>query len=114
MVRTFLLLSRVDPGFRAEGVLAVQFAVPSRALPERDQVLSFYDRFAEALEARPGIERVGTVGQLPLAGASWSSQFQAEDWPPERVGFEILHRRADRGYFEALEHSARRRPDVRA
>jgi putative ABC transport system permease protein len=103
MVRTFLLLRQVDPGFRAEGVLAVQFAVQSARYPERDQVLSFYDRFAEALEARPGIERVGTVGQLPLDGPSWSSQFQAENWPPERVGFEILHRRADRGYFEALD-----------
>jgi putative ABC transport system permease protein len=102
MVRTFTSLSRVDAGFRAEGVLAVQFAVPAARYSERDDVLSFYDRFAAALEARPGIERVGTVGQLPVAGASWSSQFQAEDWPPERVGFEILHRRADRGYFEAL------------
>jgi len=102
MVRTFTELRRVDPGFRAEGVLAVQFAVQSARYPERDDVLSFYDRFADALEARPGIERVGSVAQLPLDGPSWSSQFQADDWPPERVGFEILHRRADRGYFEAL------------
>ncbi|HUP53429.1 MAG TPA: ABC transporter permease [Longimicrobiales bacterium] len=102
MVRTFTELRRVDPGFRAEGVLAVQFAVQSARYPERDDVLSFYDRFADALEARPGIERVGSVAQLPLDGPSWSSVFQAEDWPPERVGFEILHRRADRGYFEAL------------
>jgi putative ABC transport system permease protein len=103
MVRSSWLLSRVDPGFRTEGVLGVQFTIPSARYPERDQVLGFHARFAELLEARPGIERVGTVAQLPLAGASWSSQFQAEGWPPDRVGFEILHRRADRGYFEALE-----------
>ena len=103
MVRSSWLLSRVDPGFRTEGVLAVQFTIPSTRYPERDQVLGFYDRFAELLEARPGIERVGTVLQLPLAGPSWTSQFQAEGWPPDRVGFDILHRRADRGYFEALD-----------
>ncbi len=103
MVRSFWLLRQVDPGFRTEGVLAVRFNVPSVRYPERDQVVAFYDRLAEALEGRPGIERVGTVGQLPLAGQSWSSQFQAEDWPPEKVGFEILHRRADVGYFEALD-----------
>jgi putative ABC transport system permease protein len=103
MVRTFLLLRQVDPGFRTEGVLAVQFAVQTARYPEGDQVLSFYDRFTDALEARAGIERAGTVEWLPLDGTSWSSQFQAEGWPPERVGFEILHRRADRGYFEALE-----------
>jgi putative ABC transport system permease protein len=102
MLRSFWLLDRVDPGFRSEGVLAAQFAVQSARYPERDQVLAFYDRFAAALEGRPGVARVGTVGRLPLDGPSWSSQFQAEGWPAERVGFEILHRRADRGYFEAL------------
>jgi putative ABC transport system permease protein len=66
-------------------------------------VLAFWDRLTEALEARPGIDRAGTVARLPLDGASWSSQFQAEGWPPDRVGFEILHRAADAGYFEALD-----------
>jgi putative ABC transport system permease protein len=103
MIRTFWLLGQVDPGFRTDGVLAVQFAVQAPRYATRDDVLGFYDRFAEALEARPRIERVGTVGRLPLDGPSWSSQFKADDWPPDRVGVEILHRRADRGYFEALE-----------
>jgi predicted permease len=102
MIRSFWLLGRVDPGFRTDGVLAVQFTVPPTRYPERDQVLSFYDRFTEALEAREGIERVGTVARLPLDGTSWSSQLKADGWPEDRVGFEILHRRADRGYFEAL------------
>jgi len=103
MVRTFWLLRAVDPGFRTEGVVAVQFGIPSARYPNRDQVLAFQDDFERRLEARPGIARVGMVGQLPLNGTSWSSQFQAEGWPPDRVGFEILHRRADAGYFQALD-----------
>ncbi len=103
MVRSFWHLRSVDPGFRTENVLAVSFNIPSSRYPGRDQVLTFQDRFEEQLEARPGIERVGMVGQLPLNGTSWSSQFQAQGWPPERVGLEILHRRADAGYFEALD-----------
>ena len=103
MVRSHWLMRDVDPGFRTHGVLAVQFSVPSARYAERDQVLAFHDQFGELLEGRPGIEKVGLVGQLPLGGQSWSSQFQAEDWPPERVGFEIIHRRADADYFEAVE-----------
>jgi len=103
MIRTFLTLRDVDPGFRTDSVLAVQFSIPSVRYEDRDQVLAFQDEFERRLEGRAGIERVGMVGQLPLAGASWSSQFQAEGWPPERVGIEILHRRADAGYFEALD-----------
>lgn len=102
MVRTAWLLRSVDPGFRTEGVLAVEFGLPSARYASRDEVLAFYDRFERALEGQAGIERAGLVGQLPLNGASWSSQFQAEGWPPDRVGFDIIHRRADRGYFEAL------------
>jgi len=103
MVRTFWMLRSVDPGFRTEGVVAVEFAVPSARYQVRDQVLAFQDDFEQRLEARPGISRVGAIGQLPLNGTSWSSQFQAEGWPPDRVGFEILHRRADPGYFDALD-----------
>ncbi len=103
MVRTFASLRQVDPGFRVESVLAVQFTTPSSRYEDRSSVLAFQDEFLARLEARPGIERAGIVGGLPLAGTGWSSQFQAEGWPPDRVGFEIVHRRADRGYFEALD-----------
>ncbi|HSM59739.1 MAG TPA: FtsX-like permease family protein, partial [Longimicrobiales bacterium] len=102
MVRSSWLLRAVDPGFATEGTLAVRFAVPGR-YEGRDAVLAFQGRFLELLEGRPGIERAGRIGWLPLAGTSWSSQFQAEGWPSDRVGLEILHRRADRGYFEALD-----------
>ena len=103
MIRSGMLLREVDPGFRVDGALAVELSIPSARYPERDQVLGFWDELERRLEGRPGIERAGMVGQLPLAGTSWSSQFQAEGWPPDRYGTEIVHRRADRGYFEALD-----------
>lgn len=102
MVRTFVELRSVYPGFERAGVVAVQFTVPNARYPNRDQVLAFHDQVIEQLEARPGVVKAGTVGGLPLAGAGWSSQFQAEGWPPDRVGFEIVHRRADADYFEAV------------
>jgi predicted permease len=102
MARTAYSLRNVDVGFATENVLAFQFTVPGSRYATRDAALSVYDRLLEALEARPSVVRAGTVGALPLAGTSWSSQFKAEGWPADRVGLEILHRRADRGYFEAL------------
>lgn len=102
MIRTFASLRSVDPGFDREGIVAVQFSVPSTRYAERDQVLDFYDRFLESLESRAGVLSAGTVGQLPLSGASWSSSFVAENWVPDRIGFEIVHRRADSDYFETV------------
>ena len=103
MIRSAYLLRSVDPGFRVDGTLAVELTIPSSRYPHRDQVLAFWDELEDRVEARPGIERAGMVGWLPLAGTGWTSQFQAEGWPPDRVGLEIVHRRADRGYFEALD-----------
>ncbi len=102
LVRSFWILRDVHPGFTTEGTMAVKFEVPEARYENRDQVLAFYDRLIEALEARPGISKAGLVAQLPLNGFNWSSQFQAEGWPPDRVGFEIQHRPADEGYFEVM------------
>ncbi len=103
MIRSGMMLRSVDPGFRVDGALAVELSVPSLRYEERDEVLAFWDEFQRRLEGRPGIERAGMVGLPPLGGTSWSSQFQAEDWPDDRYGSEIIHRRADAGYFEALD-----------
>jgi putative ABC transport system permease protein len=102
MAQTAYQLRHVDVGFRAENVLAVQFTVPASRYADRDAVVSFYDRLLEALEARPQLERAGIVANLPLAGTSWSSSFRVDGWPAERVGAEIIHRRADRAYFETV------------
>jgi putative ABC transport system permease protein len=102
VTRSFLLIRDADPGFQRESTLAVQLTVPTGRYAAPADVLAFQDRLLEALEARPEITRAGTVEHLPLDGTSWSSQFQAAGWPPERVGFEILHRRTDRGFFEAM------------
>jgi len=103
IVRSGLLLRNVDPGFQVDRALAIELSVPSARYENRDQVLAFWNDVERRLVGRPGIERAGMVARLPLDGTSWSSQFQAEGWPPERYGSEILHRRADRGYFEALD-----------
>lgn len=38
MLRSFWLMRHVDPGFRIEGVLAVQFTVPAARYQDRDAV----------------------------------------------------------------------------
>ena len=103
MLRTGLALRNVDPGFDTDGAVAIQLSTPSTRYEDRDAVLAFWDEVSRSIEARPGIEAVGTVGQLPLNGAGWSSQFQAEGWPADRAGLDIVHRHADAGYFAALD-----------
>jgi predicted permease len=67
MVRSFVALRHVDPGFRARGVLTFSAVLPSdlRTAEERTQMK---ERVQERLEAIPGVLSVGAGSSTPLAG----------------------------------------------
>jgi putative ABC transport system permease protein len=82
LLRSFLSLSRVDPGFRTEGVLTAQVNLPYR---ERAQILRFYDRTLAALEQSPGVRAVGAISWMPMTGGAATS-FRALDRPKPPQG----------------------------
>ncbi|GMV03948.1 MAG: hypothetical protein AMXMBFR53_02300 [Gemmatimonadota bacterium] len=69
MFRSFSALKRVEPGFEAEGV--VTFTAPLQFTKYYNSATraAFYTDLARRLEAVPGVESVGGVAPLPLAGA---------------------------------------------
>jgi putative ABC transport system permease protein len=66
LVRSFLALRSVDPGFRAGEVLMLQvFAWDRNATPERRS--EFFTRTLERVAALPGVAAAGAVSSLPFA-----------------------------------------------
>jgi putative ABC transport system permease protein len=65
LIRSFWLLLQVDPGFDPKNVLTFQIALPDARYPEDRQVVSFYQRLVERLEALPGVESVAAAWGLP-------------------------------------------------
>jgi len=66
LVRSFLQLSRVDPGFDTEGIFTFQVAPDREELNDRASVSQFQYAFMDRLAALPGVESVGFVTELPL------------------------------------------------
>ena len=68
MVRSFAQIQRVDPGFDARNV--VTFNAPLQFLKYLTSAkrANFANELADRLRAIPGVERVGGVTPLPLAG----------------------------------------------
>src|SRR6185436_2910152 len=64
LIRSFWLLLQVDPGFDPKNVLTFQIALPDARYPEDRQVVSFYQRLVERLEALPGVESVAAAWGL--------------------------------------------------
>ena len=73
MMKSFVRLTEVDPGFNPQRLLVFNIGLPISATPE--QQTSFYQEVVEQLRAVPGVESVGAVSRLPLAGGNSSRSF---------------------------------------
>jgi len=66
LVRSFVTLSTVDPGFDSTNVLTVQLNLPRSQYSELAVANALFDQILERTTARPGVEAVGLVSSLPL------------------------------------------------
>jgi putative ABC transport system permease protein len=88
MVRSFLRLQSVDPGFRPERMLTFQVSLPRAKYPEGPQIGAFYDSLLERLRALPGVEAASAIDSAPLSGGGNFLSFVIEGRPappPEQV-----------------------------
>ena len=78
LMRTFLDMTAINPGFDARNVLTFDIAIsPQRyATPERQS--AFYDALFDSLRTTPGVQAVGWGMFTPLAGGGWGDTFARE------------------------------------
>jgi putative ABC transport system permease protein len=104
LVRSFVALQAVDPGFDPDRVLTFSVAVPPAKYAEPARVAAFYQEAYDRLRALPGVESAGGVLTLPFAGSAAALAFSIEgepDPPPgeERdAGYQVT----GGGYFRTL------------
>lgn len=70
VVRSFERLLRADPGFRADGLVAVRLPLTPQAFPTAKEVLPAQERIHEALSAIPGVTAVSAADALPLTASA--------------------------------------------
>jgi len=104
LIKSFLRLQAVNPGFEAENALAIRLSLPKAQYFNRAAVTVFYEKLRPRLESLPGVEAVGFVSALPLSGVPYSIPFTIEGRatsPDEahRADYRVV----DAGYFRALK-----------
>ena len=67
MIRSFMHLQSVNPGFAAENRLTLRLVLPQTKYPEGYQKRAFFERLIAQIEGLPGVRSVGAVTDLPLA-----------------------------------------------
>nr|MBA3553665.1 ABC transporter permease [Gemmatimonadales bacterium] len=75
LIRSFVALQRVNPGFDAGDVLTFELSMPFGKYPGGSSRRAFFRDLTDRLEALPGVRSVGLVSQLPLTGSGPLSPF---------------------------------------
>jgi predicted permease len=81
LIRSFSLLSRVDPGFAAADALSFRISLPESAYGDDARLVGFHEALARRLETLPGVRRVGAISGLPLSGSQFTISFTVEGRP---------------------------------
>ena len=102
LVRSYLLLQRVDPGFDARNVLNVGLSLPGFRYDSTRKVLAFYDELERNARVLPGVEAAAVVSQVPLRPPSWTSEFAIAGRDPLPPGSEVKHREVTREYQQVM------------
>ena len=92
-------LLKVNPGFDARGVLALQVSVPAVSY-NLERVVSFYAALQSALEDRLGPRSNAIVNEIPLTGDRGRSPVSVR---PSEVGREAVVREAGPAYFDVMQ-----------
>jgi putative ABC transport system permease protein len=86
MMKSFMRLQNVDPGFNPERALTVSMALPQAKYAKEDQQINFYQQLVERVETLPGVEAVGATSLVPLSGGDLIGGFTLEGQPPQPTG----------------------------
>jgi predicted permease len=103
MIKTFVQLLRVDPGFGNENVLTARVTAPSGAYTTPESITGFYEQLLENVRAIPGVRGAGAARLLPLASTMGDSFLRPVGYEPgPNEGTQGDWQWATPGYFETM------------
>ena len=104
LIRSFVRLQSVPPGFAADHVLTMRVAVTGPKYRKDEAVAQFYREIGERIAHLPGVAAEGVVSVLPLTGAVGWGGINVEGFtPPPGQELQVDMRIASANYFHAME-----------
>jgi putative ABC transport system permease protein len=106
LVKSFLRMRSVDPGFRPEGVLSMSVNLPPAAYPDAARRLAYAREALANLEKVPGVTAAALVTRVPLRPGSSSRgvKIEGRSYTPEQHVEKVIPNYAavSPGYFHTL------------
>ena len=106
LIRSFVQLTSVDPGYRTSGIVAAHIVLPASRYGPSASKKQFFDDLVSRVKVMPGVESASAVSALPMSplGVQFELPFTidglAEASPSERP--RARYRAVMSGYFETM------------
>ena len=104
LIRSFIRLRGVDPGFRPAGVLTVRVPLAGGRNAAGERRIAFFKQVTDRIATLPGVRAVGAVNVLPLTGLGVGATFAVEGRPAPNAEQRPLGlmRSVNSAYFSAM------------
>ena len=103
LIKSFWLLTNVNPGFQADHLLTLHVSLPEEKYSQDAQVVEFFRNVPERLSTLPGVKAVSAVNRLPISGGDPHGELTIEGQTfaaGESPG--VSYRRILPNYFRAM------------
>jgi predicted permease len=104
LIRSFVRLQSVPPGFATEHILSMQVAVNGPKYQKGAAAVQFFQEAGDRITHLPGVKSQGLVSALPLTGSVGWGQINVEGYtPPPGQELQVDIRVASTDYFRAMD-----------
>src|SRR5262249_18021175 len=105
MIRSFLHLQDVNPGFNPNNLLTAELKISAEKYSESDHAAAFYQQVLERINQLPGVESAGAVSILPLTSSNSSNTILFEGARRSRAidNFQADYRTVTTDYFSTMK-----------
>jgi putative ABC transport system permease protein len=104
MIKSFLRLQNVDPGFNPENLITLEMQLPETKYSDKDRQAIFQQQLVQRVAQVPGVRSVGTVDNLPFSGNEFNVGWGIEGQPPLSAADRprAFLRNVSPNYFESM------------
>ena len=104
LVRSFVRLLSVPPGFNPQHVISMQVAAYGPKYEKGAERLQFYQELGQRVRSLPGVTEQGAVSTLPLTPSVGWGEIEIEGYkpPPNQPELQVDQRTATPDYFTAM------------
>ncbi|MGI8957374.1 MAG: ADOP family duplicated permease [Chthoniobacterales bacterium] len=102
MMRTFVRLIQVNPGFRPADVVTADALMSEDRYPGKPQMLAFYRSSLATVRSLPGVQSAAMITHLPFGGNDWGNGYEIEGQSARDENAVAQIRPVSPGYFSTL------------